>query len=286
MILFRGTPLKPPDCARLSEALLPVVLAAGAEILRHFKSGAPPDSKSDGSPSTAADRNSEIIITDGLHRIAPGIPVIAEEAFESGQRSDAGDLFFLVDPLDGTREFIADRAEFTVNIGLVANNKPLYGLIYAPALSKLYLTVATDDARAADVDCTGTDMSFGDLNFRKLATRPANHDAPTIITSRSFGSERLRDWLQSTAVGERLIAGSSLKFCMIAEGQADLYPRFGRTMEWDTAAGHAILAAAGGAVCRLDGAELTYGKVDAGFANPTFFASGSLDLLERLLPIA
>lgn len=254
--------------SHFAAALYPAVLAAGAAIMSHYDAGTAMETKGDGSPVSAADREAEDIILAALAQIAPGVPVVAEEAASAGLVVHTGDTFFLVDPLDGTREFAARRPEFTVNIALVREGVPVFGIIYAPALSQLYWTDA-GAAFKADVPLQPP-ADLSGLDAHRLATAKA-HDGPqTIVASRSHGSDELEVWLQSIDAGARVNIGSSLKFCLVAEGKADLYPRFGPTMEWDTAAGHAIAVAAGGCVTRTCGAAFLYGKADEGYRNPGF----------------
>lgn len=261
----------------LVEALLPSVLAAGAETMRYFRSGVQTETKADGSPVTLADQAAEKILLAGLAAAAPGVPVVAEEAMSAGEAPDLAASFFLVDPLDGTREFINGRDEFTINIGLITNGVPRFGIIYAPALSKLYLTLADDHAVAAPLDPDARSCSLSDLNTTQLRTRPSTGNPLTIVASRSHGSDALENWLTGVSVAGRANIGSSLKFCLVAAGDADIYPRFGPTMEWDTAAGHAIASAAGGSVTKTDGTPLLYGKREADFLNPNFIVWNSDD---------
>ena len=254
----------------LAEHLFQPVIEAGSCIMGHFESGTQAQTKADGSPVTAADREAEAIIVAALGRIAPGIPVIAEEASCGGAAPCLEETFFLVDPLDGTREFAARRPEFTVNIALVKNKVPVFGLIYAPALSQLYWTEGREQAFKATVSCASAPASLKDLRAERMSTLATHSGARTIVASRSHGSDELEDWLRGVDVKGRVNIGSSLKFCLVAEGKADLYPRFGPTKEWDTAAGHAIVLAAGGCVTRTDGTPFLYAKRDCDYLNPGF----------------
>lgn len=256
------------ETSDLAAALYPAVLAAGAAIMSHYDAGTAIETKGDGSPVSDADRDAEAILLAALAKIAPGVPVVAEEAASAGLVVHTGDTFFLVDPLDGTREFAARRPEFTVNVALVRNGVPVFGVIYAPALGQLFWTRG-GSAFKADFPASPP-QQLAALDAQRLETAPA-HDGPqTIVASRSHGSDDLEAWLQTIDAGTRVNIGSSLKFCLVAEGKADLYPRFGPTMEWDTAAGHAIACAAGGSVTRTDGSPFTYGKSEAGYRNPGF----------------
>lgn len=254
--------------SHLAAALYPAVLAAGAAIMSHYDAGTAIETKGDGSPVSAADREAEDIILAALAEVAPGIPVVAEEAASTGLTVHSGDTFFLVDPLDGTREYAARRPEFTVNIALIEDGVPVFGIIYAPALMQLYWTEAGSAFKATVPAQPPPQLS--ELNACRLATAKAHSGAQTIVASRSHGSDDLEVWLQGIDAGTRVNIGSSLKFCLVAEGKADLYPRFGPTMEWDTAAGHAIAVAAGGCVTRTGGEPFLYGKAEHGYRNPGF----------------
>lgn len=269
---------------QLADALLPAVLKAGLTIMSHYRTGGPVETKSGGSPVTAADQEAEVILLDALAAAAPGVAVIAEEMMEGRDGVTVGDEFFLVDPLDGTREFINGRDEFTVNIGLVRDRTPCFGIIYAPALSLLYMTTGPHYAVSAHVAPDFGGLRLSEIQARRLQVRPIAEDAPlTITASRSHGSEALEAWLHKVNVGSRTNIGSSLKFCQVAEGKSDVYPRLSPTMEWDTAAGHAILLAAGGVVTEQDGSPLLYGKQNQNFLNPPFIASARrLDALYRI----
>lgn len=263
-----------PDFASLANALLPSVLAAGALELAYFEKGVSVEAKPDDSPVTVADREAETILVAGLAAAAPGIQVIAEEAVACGRLTRAHETFFLVDPLDGTREFIAGIGEFTINIGLISDCRPVFGLIFAPALSELYVTVAPGEGAAASVLARGGPTSLGDLRLRPLAARAPDRKAMTLLESRNHSTPGLETLLVNHTIGERMKAGSSLKFCVLADGRADLYARLGATCEWDTAAGDAILAASGGAVTTLAGEPLAYGKSQMALVNPPFMAWG------------
>lgn len=239
--------------ARAAGALVMDIYAGDFEVLR----------KGDASPVTQADRLAESLIVPALLRLQPPWPVVAEEAAAQGHAPEPAETFWLVDPLDGTREFVARNGEFTVNIALVHQGRPVLGVVYLPASGLLY----------AGAVGQGAWREFaGDR--RSIHARPCPPEGPTLACSRSHGDDAaLTHWLAGKAVAHRVLAGSSLKFGLIAEGRADLYPRFGRTMEWDTAAGQAVLEAAGGRVCGLDGLPLRYGK--PGYENPHFVATGT-----------
>jgi 3'(2'), 5'-bisphosphate nucleotidase len=262
------------EIARLAEALLSVALAAGRVQMAYFAAGVSVAIKEDQSPVTAADHESEEIILDGLARAAPGVAVVAEEAVTAGRIPTIAGPFFLVDPLDGTKGFIKGRREFTVNIGLIEERRPTFGLIYAPALSELYVTTGRDSAATARIEPAAPVRRFADGAFRPIRTRVPDPNAISALTSQTHLNKATTEFLDGYKVIERRAMASSLKFCLLAKGDADLYPRIGPTSEWDTAAGHAILTAAGGSVTRLDGTPLLYGNVERRFENPDFVAWG------------
>ena len=223
--------------------------------------------KADASPVTEADEACEAFLLEALHKLTPDIPVVSEEA--SSQQGlpdiDVTQPFWLVDPLDGTREFISRNGEFTVNVALIRNRQPVAGVVHAPALAMTWCG-GFDDEGLGHASFNETDRPPIAIEVRKTPEA-----GETVIASRRHGAgEELEAFLAKRKIAERVTAGSSLKFCLIASGKADLYPRFGPTMEWDTAAGQAVLTAAGGGVETLDGDLLRYGK--SGFANPNFVA--------------
>jgi 3'(2'), 5'-bisphosphate nucleotidase len=252
----------PTDLTSLRDHLIAAAYEAGAAIMQVYGSDFAATRKADHSPVTEADVAAEKLILAALQKCAPDIPVVAEEqAAAEGVPQQIARRFFLVDPLDGTKEFVARNGEFTVNIALVENGKPILGVVYLPALDEMY-------------------AGHGNAAIRRkggrteaIAARALPADGAVMTISRSHAAKEL---VKVEELGEHvagtIVAGSSLKFCRIAEGAADLYPRFGPTMEWDTAAGHAVLLAAGGSVATLDGAPLIYGK--AGLRNPHFIARG------------
>lgn len=248
-------------------------LAAGRAILDIYGTDFAVDRKADASPVTEADASAERIILDGLARVHPDIPVVAEEAVSAGQVPRTGRRFFLVDPLDGTREFVSRNGEFTVNIALIEDGAPVAGVVYAPALGVLYTGEVGIGAERSTVvaDRLGPP--------RPIATRAAPKDGLVALGSRSHGTPETEAFLHRFPVADFAAAGSSLKFCLIAEGGADLYPRLGPTMEWDTAAGDAILRAAGGQVVAMNGTPLTYGAGRDGHRNPWFVAVGDRRLV-------
>lgn len=255
-----------PEPAGLAADLVKIVLEAGVEILRHYGGPLEVETKGDDSPVTAADRAAEKLILARLAEIAPGIPVIAEEEVSAGRVPETGSRFFLVDPLDGTREFINRNGEFTVNVALIEDGVPVTGAVLAPALG----TVCTGGPDGA---FEGTVARDGEIAWRRLEARPCG-SPPVAVASRSHRDTETDEFLKAHGVAETRSAGSSIKFCLVAGGEADVYPRFGRTMEWDTAAGDAVLRAAGGRVETTDGAPLRYGKRERGYDNPGFIAWG------------
>lgn len=246
-------------------------LAAGRVILDIYR--AEPDIrwKGDASPVTEADEAAEKIILEALARTLPEIAVIAEEEVAAGRIPNIdGRHFILVDPLDGTREFIGGHDDFTVNIALIEDGTPIAGIVYAPALGVAYCGAA---GRAEKLDI-GAD--FQEMARQEIRIRTDNAESCALI-SRSHNCRETDDYIAAAAILKRRAVGSSLKFCLVAEGNADIYPRFSPTMEWDTAAGDAVLRAAGGLVTTRDGSPLTYGKHIQGlrpFENPAFIAWG------------
>jgi 3'(2'),5'-bisphosphate nucleotidase len=249
--------------------MIEAALAAGAEIERIYAEGCAAEEKLDGTPVTIADRHAELIILERLTRAFPDIPILAEEEACAGRIPDLGSLFFCVDPLDGTRGFVARDGEFTVNIALVEESAAVAGVIYAPDPRLLYYGARGEGAFRA--------FHRGEPEPIRVRARPPG--GLTGIGSRNHAAPGTSERNARLGVTDYLPSGSSLKFCRLAEGAADIYPRYGRTMEWDTAAGQAILEAAGGRVAALEGGTeagtLRYGKIETGFANPDFIARGA-----------
>ena len=252
----------------LLQPMIDTALAAGAEIERIYAEGFEAEEKLDGSPVTVADRNAERIILDRLARDFPGIPVLAEEEAAAGRIPTLGTRFFCVDPLDGTKGFVQRTGEFTVNIALVEDGATVAGVIYVPDSKLLYWGARGD----------GAFRVRGDSAPERIRTRPPQRGSLTAVGSRSHASHGTAEKSAHLGVSDFVPSSSSLKFCLVAEGAADVYPRHGATMEWDTAAGQAILEAAGGRVMVLDGLEekgpLTYGKQARAYENPPFIAWG------------
>lgn len=264
-------PIDVNDHDALVAALLPAVCEAGRLEMAHFTNGVTFEQKADRSPVTAADREAEAVILAALDRIAPDVPVVAEEDVAGGAACRYAKRFFLVDALDGTRLFIRGKPEFSINIGLVEDGRTKFGLIYLPPYERLFVTRA---GGAYEVQLPlGGDAQYADLPFKRLQTRTPDPDALVAFNSRGAGAAST-NLLTLLKVHEAKPLGSSMKFCLIAAGEGDLYARFGETCEWDTAAGQAILEAAGGSVTNLDGTPLTYGHYDRVFRNPYFVAWG------------
>lgn len=254
-----------PNAAIVTE-IRKLAIRAGAEIMRIYDG---PDFdvrlKSDDSPVTAADEAADRLIFAGLKTAFPDIEIVTEE--QSDSHSISANRFFIVDPLDGTKEFIHRRGDFTVNIALIEDGVPVLGVIYAPAKNRLFYTLANGKS----VEETGSFAIETVGETSEISTSKADNSTLTVVASKSHRDQATDDYIAKYNVGDFRSAGSSLKFCLVATGEADLYPRLGRTMEWDTAAGHAVLLGAGGQVLRFDDhTPLTYGKPI--YENPFFIA--------------
>jgi 3'(2'), 5'-bisphosphate nucleotidase len=260
------------DFKRAGDVLTDAAARAGAAIMAHFKEGPEVALKGDRSPVTRADHESEAIILATLARLAPDIKVVSEES--CGAIGALPKRFFLVDPLDGTKEFIGKRSDFTVNVALIEDGQPIFGLVYAPARALLALTTARSEAVWAELppDAAGADL--GRLRLSPLHARAPDKTGLTALVSFSHLDSETEAFLAMLNVAERSSVGSSIKFVALAKGDADVYPRFSPTMEWDTAAGQAVLEAAGGSVATAKGERLRYGKTEAGLRNPSFIAWG------------
>jgi len=267
------------NAAKLLPVLEALAIEAGTAIMEIRGRGADIREKPDHSPVTDADEAAERIIIRGLRDLLPDTPIVAEESTAAGHCPAPGALFWLVDPLDGTKEFVRGKGEFTVNIALVRHGAPIAGVVHAPALGRLYAGAEGQGAELVEV--TGSKPAMR----RAIAVREASRDALVAIASKSHRLPQTDAFLDRLPLAESRAVGSSLKFCVIAEGGADIYPRFGETMEWDTAAGQAVLTAAGGQVLAWDGSPFAYGK--PGYRNAGgFLALGRLpaDFLRSLLP--
>lgn len=264
-------PSRPADAEREELARLFGAIAseAGVRVMEVYDSDFGHRTKADYSPVSDADERAEEVILARLQAELPGVPVLAEErAAREGVGALAAEMFLLVDPVDGTKEFISRKGDFTVNIALVCDGVPVAGAVYAPARREMYIGGAT--AELSEGFVPGARLGAG----RRLATRAYPAEGLTAITSSSHLDDRTKAFLKERRIASQTGVGSSLKFCWVACGKADVYPRWGPTMEWDTAAGHAVLAAAGGQVIRPDGSPLTYGKATDGFRNGPFVAWG------------
>ncbi|MEI4471966.1 3'(2'),5'-bisphosphate nucleotidase CysQ [Frigidibacter sp. MR17.24] len=254
------------DLDRLTTVMRRLALEAGDRIMEIYEA---PDfdvrSKSDDSPVTAADEAADALISAGLAEAFPGIALVTEE--QAASHAQEVDTFLIVDPLDGTKEFVQRRGDFTVNIAYVEKGVPLRGVVYAPAKGRLFYTLA--DGRAVEEKGAFAKDAAGEQV--PIAVSTPDNRGLMVVASKSHRDQATDDYIAGYAVRDMTSAGSSLKFCLVATGEADLYPRLGRTMEWDTAAGDAVLRGAGGEVVTFEGhAPLAYGK--AGFANPFFIA--------------
>ena len=254
------------DYGRLIPVFRSLALEAGEKIMEIYNSDDfDVKSKSDESPVTAADEAADALISAGLRAAFPDLLLVTEE--QAASHTVQGTTFLIVDPLDGTKEFINRRGDFTVNIALVEEGVPTRGVVYAPAKQRMFYTLpdgrTVEESGPFDGETAGAQMP--------LSVKAADNDALMVVASKSHRDQATDDYIAKYAVKDMTSAGSSLKFCLVATGEADLYPRLGRTMEWDTAAGHAVLAGAGGEVVRFDDhTPLAYGK--DGFANPFFIA--------------
>lgn len=260
------------DFDHLAEAFAGLVARAGAIAMDVF-SAQRIDArlKSDASLVCDADEKIEAFLLEKLAELAPGLPVVAEEASARGAFPARADAFLLVDPLDGTREFLARRNEFTVNIGLIVDRAPCAGAVFAPALGELWF--AGRSAFSVRIEPGAAALPPRD-HWRRLRVRRTPPQGPTALVSRSHLDDETRAFLAKLGVQDIRNVGSSIKFCRLAEGEADLYPRFGPTMEWDTAAGDAILRAAGGSVVDPSNRPLAYGKAEERYRNGSFIAWG------------
>ena len=229
--------------------------------------------KSDNSPVTIADKKADELITKGLEKYFPEIPIITEEQVKSHILNHS--VFFIIDPLDGTREFIQRRGDFTVNIALVSHGEPIRGIVYAPARQRLFYNNENGEA----VEEIGFSRISKIGSIKKIKTALSDNTALKVVASKSHRDKNTDEYISRYSCAKLISAGSSLKFCLIATGEADLYPRFGPTMEWDTAAGHAVLSAAGGRVLQAENKKpLKYGK--SGYKNPHFIADSANVILK------
>ena len=244
---------------------------SGAAIMDVYESDFDVETKADKSPVTAADEESEHIVLRDLAKIAPDIPFVAEEHVAAhGLPEFDGTTFWLIDALDGTKEFINKRGAFTVNIGLIVDGVPCLGVVYAPARNEMFCGLVCPETGEQSASVVR------DENRSDISVRPVPDEGVTVVGSLSHQVRQpMEDFLAKHTVKDMIAIGSSLKFCLVAEGKADLYPRFGPTSEWDIAAGHAVLRAAGGSVKSFDGREMQYKKVHDNYLNGIFLAAGT-----------
>jgi 3'(2'), 5'-bisphosphate nucleotidase len=254
----------------LARAFAELASTAGLVVMDVYATDFAVRRKADASPVSEADEAAEALLVPGVQKLLPGVPILAEEAVSRDGLVDVGSEFVLIDPLDGTKEFVSRNGEFTVNVALVRDGAPVAGCVYAPALDRMYVG---GTSAATGVVWPGDEV--GDLS--PMRTRPYPADL-VAVASRSHADEQTAAFLSALGVASTRSAGSSLKLCLVAEGAADVYPRFGPTMEWDTAAGDAVLRAAGGTVTNPDGSVFRYGKADSGFRNGSFIAWGGAPL--------
>ncbi|MBM3551752.1 MAG: 3'(2'),5'-bisphosphate nucleotidase CysQ [Alphaproteobacteria bacterium] len=254
------------DLARLFANLAIAAGALAMEVLDNLSIES--RLKSDASPVTEADERIEAYLLRELERSLPGVPFLAEESAARGMTLGAGEAFLLIDPIDGTREFLARSPDFTVNVALAEKSAPRVGAVYAPAQGRVWFS----GARGYEADAAPGQSLPPAQNWRLLRARPRPHDGLVALISKSHLDEATKAFLSTQKIARSVPAGSSLKFCLLARGEADVYPRFGPTMEWDTAAADAVLRAAGGATLDPQGAPLRYGKTDAGYRNGPFIA--------------
>ncbi|WP_245433915.1 3'(2'),5'-bisphosphate nucleotidase CysQ [Rhodomicrobium lacus] len=271
------------DIRELGLWALPLAQRAGAVIMDIYKASPEVRYKADRSPVTDADVACEHIILKALSRLAGDIPVVAEEALSCGAPPRIADRFFLIDPVDGTKEFIRANGEFTVNIALVENRAPVFGLVYAPAFSDCYVTLGTDSAVRLKLVPDHNPEPRPAYEFQPISGERPHSRGFTAIVSRSNQTPATESFLRRIGDPPCLRMGSSLKFGVVARGDADVYPRFAPTSEWDIAAGHALVNAAGGCVLTETGEPLDYGKIDRNFANPSFVVWRRRDEAEAIL---
>lgn len=263
--------LSPEERDRLARLFADIASEAGAAAMAVYATDFEMRSKADDSPVSDADERAEAIILSRLASEVPGIPVLAEEtASREGVAASMADVFLLVDPIDGTKEFMKRTGDFTVNIALVENGRPIAGCVYAPARRELFLGGST----AWEFLAIEAGRKLAGAEARVLNTRPYPADGLVAVTSASHLDPKTTAFLDKHGVTKKTGIGSSLKFCLIAKAAADVYPRWGPTMEWDTAAGQAVLEAAGGKVLTPEGGPFLYGKGDKGYRNGPFIAWG------------
>jgi 3'(2'), 5'-bisphosphate nucleotidase len=262
--------MTPDDCWRLIDEVTSVVSRASAAILAVDRSGLAVRAKDDRSPVTAADEASQAVLVAALGRLLPGVPMVSEEAAANWPER-LGETFILIDPLDGTREFIAGRDEYAINVGVVNGGEPLMGVLAVPARGQVWRGVV---GRGAEVLRLAAGAPADQASARRPIRTRRQAREPVAMVSRSHLDPRSEAFLARLGASERIACGSALKFCLIAEGAADIYPRLAQTSEWDIAAGHALVTAAGGAVLSPQGEPLAYGGARRRFLVPGFVCWG------------
>ena len=278
--MSQGSAFTPADEARIVDELTSIVSRAAAAILTARQGALATRAKADQSPVTAADEASEAVILDGLARLMPGVAVVSEEAAGRSAPGPLGVQFVLVDPLDGTREFIAGRDEFSVNLAIIASGRVQIGIVAAPAQGLIWRGIVGRGAERLNL-APGAPASAAQER-KPIRPRKAPSGGLVALVSRSHLDAETAAFVARLAPAEQIASGSAIKFCRLAEGRADIYPRLSPTREWDVAAGHAVLAAASGAVTTPEGAPLTYGNVAGEFRIPGFIACGDPELLSRV----
>lgn len=266
--------LNAPLCDKIAKTCAEIAVKAGRLIMDVRRNGPKSRQKSDESPVCDADEGAESLISAGLHKHFPDVPIVGEEAYSAGSRIGSASLYFLVDALDGTAAYLANEDSFTVNIALIADGVPVVGVIYAPATRHIWL--AGSEAHQFEISATGALPPRESWKLLHVRAHP-NAGLEALVSLRYIESRSV-DFLKALPISARLPCGSSLKFCMIASGDADIYPRFGPTMMWDAAAGHAILRAAGGFVLDERGVEMSYSLTRKDMYNPGFVAGGDANI--------
>ena len=256
--------------------LLDIAIDAGKEILNIYNDEIIVNSKEDKSPITQADINSNNLIVNRLKKLEPNIPILSEESLVEWEKRKNWGRYWLIDPLDGTKEFINRNGEFTVNISLIENNYPTFGIIYSPVNSLLYYALKNNGSYKIKTDSNLSTLK----DFNKINIKKEKNITTKVIGSRSHSSKEFRNWVEKNFTNFELITiGSSLKFCILAEGEADIYPRLGPTSEWDIAAGHIILEEAGGKLKTIDNKDILYNTKED-ILNPHFIAYGNLSKVD------
>jgi 3'(2'), 5'-bisphosphate nucleotidase len=264
---------------KLAEELTGLISEAAGAVMRIRGTALAAREKADASPVTAADEAAEDILLDGLAKLLPGIPAISEEAASRSAPQSLAATFALVDPLDGTREILAGRDEFTINVAIIVAGRPVFGLVSAPALHRIWRGAMPDRAERLHLAPGAAPREAQEIvNIRTTKSR---HGPSRAMVSRSHADPTTEAWLAQWPEIQRVPCGSALKFCRVAEGAADVYPRFGTTMEWDVAAGDAVVTAAGGAVLTTDGSTIIYGQLDGGLRIPGFIAWADVAAVNR-----